>query len=94
MAQQPPALLPLTNIAQAQFEINTVDNDAPIGTDCQEICPATKNFLTDLLARFTADPKLQADDLGAAGRRLGVLRQAQLEEHPEAARRILAREAG
>jgi hypothetical protein len=42
------------------------------------------------LARFASDPKLRADAVDEARRRLGVRRQAMLSEHPEAAEKILA----
>jgi len=41
------------------------------------------------LARFAADPRLQSDDVAEARRRLQVRRYAMLEEHPEAAERVL-----
>ena len=50
--------------------------------------------LSDLrlqLARFAADPNLNADDVAAARRRLQVRRHAMLEEHPDAAHHVLDR---
>lgn len=41
------------------------------------------------LARFAADPRLQTDDVNEARRRLEVRRYAMLDEHPEAAERVL-----
>ncbi len=41
------------------------------------------------LARFASDPSLQGDDVAEARRRLQVRRYAVLEEHPEAAERVL-----
>jgi hypothetical protein len=43
------------------------------------------------LARFASDPNLQADDVAEARRRLQVRRYAVLEEHPEAAIKVLER---
>ena len=50
--------------------------------------------LSDLrlqLARFAADPNLNADDVAEARRRLQVRRHAMLEEHPDAAHHVLDR---
>lgn len=43
------------------------------------------------LARIASDPDLQADDVAEARRRLQVRRYAVLEEHPEAAEKVLER---
>ena len=56
-----------------------------------EIAEITVSDLRLQLARIASDPNLQADDVAEARRRLQVRRYAALEEHPDAAVKVLER---
>lgn len=56
-----------------------------------EVAEITVSDLRLQLARIASDPNLQADDVAEARRRLQVRRYASLEEHPDAAVKVLDR---
>jgi hypothetical protein len=56
-----------------------------------ELAELTVSELRLDLARFASEPTLAADDVAEARRRLQVRRHAALEEHPDAAHRVLDR---
>lgn len=62
--------------------------EGPVDAELAEI---TVDGIRLDLARFASDPNLQADDVAVARRRLQVRRHALLEEHPDAALRVLGR---